>query len=101
LSADEVSDSEAVREEKRRVRELRTSVDLTCAVLRQGQVSRAEADALVVAMRRRAEALFPGKGHVFDLVLAPRFQRIIDEVLPEPPSARVLPFRGPDPRRRG
>ncbi len=93
-------ESEAVRDEKRRARELRTSVDLTCAVLRQGQVSRAEANALVVAMRRRAEALFPGKGHVFDLVLAPRFQRIIDGVLPVPPSARVLPFRGGS-RRRG
>jgi len=95
-----VSDSEAVREEKRRVRELRTSVDLTCAVLRQGQVSRAEADSLVVAMRRRAEALFPGKGHVFDLVLAPRFQRIIDEILPVSPPARVLRFPGGS-RQRG
>ncbi len=83
------------------MRELRTSVDLTCAVLRQGRVSRAEADALVVAMGRRAEALFPGKGHVFDLVLAPRFQRIIDEVLPVAPPARVLPLRGAEPRRRG
>jgi hypothetical protein len=51
-------------------------------------------------MRGRAEALFPGKGHVFDLVLAPRFQRIIDEVSPVPPPARVLPFRGGS-RRRG
>ena len=81
------------------MRELRVSVDLTCAVLRQGHVSREEADALVVAVKRRAEALFPGKGHVFDLVLAPRLQRIIDEVLPVPPPARVLPFRGGERRR--
>lgn len=100
MGADDGPDPEAVREEKRRVRELRISADLTCAVLRQGQLSRADADALVVAMRGRAEALFPGKGHVFDLVLAPRFQRIIDEVLPVPPPARVLPFRGGS-RRRG
>lgn len=76
------------------MRELRTSVDLACAVLRQGRLSRLEAEALVAATRRRAVALFPGKEHVFDLVLAPRLQRIIDEVLPVPPPARVLPFPG-------
>ncbi len=79
------------------MRELRTSVDLACAVLRQGRLSRAESDELVAAVRHRALQLFPGKGHVFDLVLAPRLQRIIDEALPVPPPARVLPFRG---RRR-
>jgi hypothetical protein len=99
LSTDDGSDPAALDEERRRVRELRVSVDLTCAVLRQGHVSREEADALVVAVKRRAEALFPGKGHVFDLVLAPRFQRIVDEVLPVPPPARVLPFRGGERRR--
>ena len=76
------------------MRELRASVDLTCAVLRQGNLSREEADALVAAARRRAVELFPGKEHVFDLVLAPRLQRIIHEVWPVPPPARVLPFRG-------
>ena len=76
------------------MRELRTSVDLACAVLRQGRLSRPEAEALVAATRRRAVELFPGKESVFDLVLAPRLQRIMDEVLPVPPPARVLPFRG-------
>ncbi len=79
------------------MRQLRTSVDLACAVLRQGQVSRAEADELVAALRHRALELFPDKEHVFELVLAPRLQRIIDEVFPVPPPAKVLPFRG---RRR-
>ena len=79
------------------MRELRTSVDLACAVLQQERLSRAEADELVAAVRRRALDLFPDKGHVFDLVLAPRLQRILDEVFPAPPPARVLPFRG---RRR-
>ena len=76
------------------MRELRTSVDLACAVLRQGRLSRSEAEEIVAATRRRALELFPEKGHVFDLVLAPRLQRIMDEVLPVPPPARVLPFRG-------
>ena len=97
MTEDRTPDPEAVAEERRRARELRTSVDLACAVLRQGQVSREEADEIVAATRRRAVALFPDKGHVFDLVLAPRLQRIIDEVFPAPPPARILPFRG---RRR-
>jgi hypothetical protein len=87
----------ALADERRRLRELRTSVDLACAVLRQGRLSRAEADQLVAALRTRALELFPGKGHVFDLVIAPRLQRIKDEAFPVPPPARVLPFRG---RRR-
>jgi len=74
------------------VRELRTVVDLTCAVLRQGGLDRAEAEDLVAATRRRALELFPGKDSVFDLVLAPRFRRILDECIPAG-SSRVLPFR--------
>ena len=97
MTTGEKPDPGAVAEERRRVRELRASVDLTCAVLRQGGLTRAEADELVAAVRRRAVELFPDRGHVFDLVLAPRLQRIIDEVLPVPPPARILPFRG---RRR-
>ena len=76
------------------MRELRTSVDLACAVLRQGRLSRSEAEELVAATRSRAARLFPGKEHVFDLVLAPRLRRILDEVRPGPTPARVLPFRG-------
>jgi hypothetical protein len=85
--------AEAVVEERRRVRQLRVSVDLTCAVLRQGGLSRAEGEELVAAVRHRALELFPDKGHVFDLVLAPRLERILDEVLPLPAPGRVLSFR--------
>jgi hypothetical protein len=94
VTKDKTPDPAPLAEERRRVRQLRTCVDLACAVLRQGDLTRAEADKLVAAVRRRALALFPDKGHVFDLVLAPRMQRIIDEVLPAAPPARVLPFRG-------
>jgi hypothetical protein len=68
-------------------------VDLACAVLRQGGLDRPEAEKLVAATRRRALELFPDKGDVFDLVLAPRFRRILDECAPRRPGARVLPFR--------
>ena len=100
MSGKRTPDPKALADERRRVRELRTSVDLACAVLRQGRLSRAEADDIVAAVRRRALALFPDKVHVFDLVLAPRLQRIIDEVLPLPPPARILPFPGRRHRHR-
>lgn len=79
-------------EEDRRARQLRVIVDLTSSVIVQGGLSLAEAEALVAATRRRALELFPGKEDTFDLILAPRFARLIREfVLPS--FANVLPFR--------
>ena len=100
-------------EEDRRARQLRLIVDLTSNVIMQGGIDRAEAEALVAATRRRALDLFPGKEDTFDLILAPRFARLIREFAatetvggrsaahqppggrsagPAPP-ANVLPFR--------
>ena len=82
-----------VAEENRRARQLRMIVDLTSSVIVQGGISRGEAEALVAATRRRALALFPGKDDTFDLILAPRFARLIREFAAPAPSANVLPFR--------
>ena len=82
----------ALTEEQRRADRLRGTVDVACAVLRQGRLTRAEGEAVVALAREQALGLFPGKGDVFDLVLAPRFSRILDEFCP-PPRSRVLPFR--------
>jgi hypothetical protein len=92
---DEPPDPEAVAEEQRRLDRLRRVVDVTCALLRQPRVSRDEAVELVAVARRQTLELFPEKARVFDLVLAPRFQRILDERWPPRPDApaRVLPFR--------
>ena len=87
-----MADPAEVAEEQARADRLRRAVDVACAVLRQGRLPRAEAEVLVADTRRRALALFPGKEDVFDLVLAPRFQRILDEFCPRP-GGRVLPFR--------
>lgn len=78
-------------EEQRRLDRLRLTVDVTCAVLRQTSGSRAEAEALVQQAREQALQLFPDKADVFELVLAPRLRRILDERWP--PERRVLPFR--------
>ena len=85
-------DPAAVTEEQRRADRLRRAVDVACALLRQGRLTRAEGDAVVAVAREQALELFPGKEEVFDLVLAPRFRRVLDECCP-PPRGRVLPFR--------
>jgi len=80
-----------VAEEQRRADRLRRTVDVACALLRQSRFTRAEAEAVVAQARAQALALFPGKDDVFDLVLAPRFRRILDERW-APARGRVLPF---------
>ena len=79
-------------EDDRRARQLRVIVDFTSSVIVQGGLSLAEAEALVAATRRRALELFPGKEDTFDLILAPRFARLIREFV-LPASASVLPVR--------
>jgi len=73
------ADPRAVSEEQRRADRLRRTVDVACAVLRQGRLTRAQGEAVVALAREQALALFPGKGDVFDLVLGSRFRRVLDE----------------------
>jgi len=77
-------------EDQRRARQLRMVVDLATSVIVQGGLGLAEAEALVAATRRRALELFPGKEETFDLILAPRFARLIREFVVPPPGD--LPF---------
>jgi hypothetical protein len=92
------ADPAAVADEQRRAERLRRTVDVACAVLRQGRLTRDEGEAVVALAREQALRLFPGKSDVFDLVLAPRFRRVLDEFCP-PPRARVLSFRASGSRR--
>jgi hypothetical protein len=87
-----MTDPEA--DERRRLRLLRTVVDLTTNVLAQARMTRPEAEALVAAARRRALELFPDKASTYDLILAPRFARLLDEFA-GPPAGNVVPFRRP------
>jgi hypothetical protein len=84
-------DPVAVADEAKRADRLRRSVDVACALLRQARLTREEAEAVVAVTRERALELFPGKQDVFDLVLAPRFARILDEFC-APRSARIRPI---------
>jgi hypothetical protein len=85
-------DPEAIADEARRADALRRTVDVACALLRQARLPREEAQSVVAFTRARVLELFPGKEDVFELVLAPRFARILDEFC-APPRARILPFR--------
>jgi hypothetical protein len=69
----------AVAAEARLARQLRVVVDLTTAVLMQGRLSRREGEDLIAATRRRALELFPDKEETYELILAPRFARLLDE----------------------
>ena len=71
--------AQAVAAEARQARQLRMVVDLTTAVLMQGRLSRREAEDLVAATRRRALELFPDKEETYEVILAPRFARLLDE----------------------
>ena len=69
-----------IDEESRRVRRLRIVVNLSLNIIAQGNLSYEEAQEIAAAARRLAEALFPGKGEVYDLLYRPQFQRLINEV---------------------
>jgi len=83
----------AIEDERRRGRELRALVDLTRSLLIQQPMSRRQAEALVLRTRARALRLFPDGAATFDLVLLPRFRRVIEEFVP-PDRGRVVSHRG-------
>jgi hypothetical protein len=72
--------AEAVREEDRRVRRVRLLVDLTAQLLARGELDRLEGERLVAATRAAVLRLFPGSEATYELLYAPRFERLLDEL---------------------
>ena len=70
---------EEVNEENRRIRRLRMLTDLTISIIIQGNLPFEQATGMVAGVREIALKMFPGKEEVFDLVLAPRFRRVMSE----------------------
>jgi hypothetical protein len=64
-------------DEARRLRRLRAIVDLTCSVRAQEPMELDEAERLVAAARARILELFPDKEQTYELILAPRFARLV------------------------
>lgn len=70
----------ALREEQRRIRQLRLLVDVTAQMLAEDEsLALCEALRLVEAARNAALRLFPDKGDTFDLIVRPRLETIIHE----------------------
>ena len=69
-----------VEEEKKKIRRLRFLVDLTTGVLYQDPTLKLEqARALIRNTEKAVLGMFPDKQLTFDIVLLPRFERILKE----------------------
>jgi hypothetical protein len=68
-----------ILEEQIRMNRLRATVDVAAYCLRGVSLSREESLDVIEHTRREVLKLCPGKEDVFDLVLRPRFMRILDE----------------------
>ena len=71
--------AEELKDEERRLKQLRLVVGLTMSAISQTNVSFEEASQMVNATRRLALRLFPGKEHAFDLIYQPRLRRLLAE----------------------
>jgi hypothetical protein len=89
---------EEIREEDRRIRYFRILTDLTLQRLHLERMSLADARATVEQLRAAAGRFFPGRVHVFDLVVRPRLERVIKERFSPGDSPHPSSLRGPDNR---
>ncbi len=77
---DEQERERLIKEEEKNIRRLRFLVDLTTSVLYQDQtLTLEEARRMVRNTEKAVLAMFPDKQQTFDIVLLPRFERILHE----------------------
>lgn len=70
---------QAIIEEQLRMNRLRRVVDVTAYWLERGSLTHEEALSIIEHARSEILKLCPGKDDVFELVLRPRFLRILNE----------------------
>ena len=69
-----------IQEEKKNIRRLRVLVDLTTSVLYQdSSLTLEEARQMVRGTEQSILEMFPDKQQTFDIVLLPRFERVLRE----------------------
>ncbi len=73
--------SKEIEGEQKNLNRLRFLVDFTAALLRQGNLTMPEMLRLIKATRKNVLSLFPDKEGTYDLIIKPRFERIIKELL--------------------
>lgn len=71
---------EAIAEESRRVHRLRLVVQMSLEIIAQGRLPYEEASELMMATRRLALQMFPGKEETYDLIYQPKFRRLMGEL---------------------
>ena len=71
--------ADELKDEERRLRQLRLVVGLTMSAISQTNLSLGEASQMVTATRQFALRLFPGKELAFDLIYQPRLRRLLAE----------------------
>ncbi|RTZ93686.1 MAG: hypothetical protein DSY91_01685 [Deltaproteobacteria bacterium] len=69
----------AIAEENKKIKQLRFCVDLTYAMIAQGDYTLDDAYLLIESLKKVALTLFPGKGETFDLIYGARFKHLIME----------------------
>jgi hypothetical protein len=81
---------EAIREEGKKLRRLTFLVDLTTSILYQDpDLTLPQAIDLVQNTEKAILKMFPDKQFTYDLVLRPRFERILNERWPLEPSEHI------------
>ncbi len=73
-------DENEIREEEKKLRQLRLIISLTTAVIAEGDLSLKESLEMIKGAKRAALSIFPDKEGVFDLIYMPRFRRLLNEV---------------------
>jgi hypothetical protein len=69
-----------IAEESKKIRTLRFMVDFSMSLISQGRMTREEAIEQFEKVKRVALRLFPDKEEAFEIIYAPRFIRIINEI---------------------
>ena len=74
---------EEIQQEEEQMRLLRWLADATVWRLTIGPITRAEGERVIEVARERTLSMFPDSEHLFDLILRPRFERLLTEHLEE------------------
>ena len=69
--------------EEMRLAVIRATIDRDCQRIISGNITRAEALKLIEKNRNELESLIGDRMHVYDLVIVPRFHRLIEQHLKE------------------
>lgn len=73
-------DSSKIKEENKKIRNLRFMVNLSLSLIADGNLPREEAVEYFTRTKKYALNLFPGKEDAFELLYAPKFRRLITHI---------------------